>query len=338
LTHILFWSVLYAFFVLPTLSYRKDKIAYAGAYAVKLVPQILMAYGLLFVLIPHLLNKGRKWLFVLSTLVSLYLSFIIYTAIRFYYFEIAFADYYRLPEGKDFLWRISDFGYFSGNIIWFLFPAVILTSIQYYRHQQEALVLREQKKSVELDVLKNQLNPHFLFNTLNNLYVLALKKSDRTPEVIAKLSEILDYMLYRCNDTYVSLSNEVTLLKNYIALEKLRYGKRLEIEFKHDIAQEVVIAPLLLLTFLENAFKHGVSQEINTAVINMSIQAKENEIVFELVNSIASHKKESNNSARDSIGLQNVRKQLEILYPNNHLLEIKEEGKKYSVVLKLTIP
>ncbi len=292
---------------------------------------------MLFLLIPHLLSKNRKVLFGLGTIVLLYIVFIVYTTIRFYYFEVVFEGFYRVPD-KGYFWRILDFGYFSGNIIWFMFPAVILTSIQYYRHQQEALILREQKKSIELDVLKNQLNPHFLFNTMNNLYALSLKKSDQAPEVIAKLSEILDYMLYRCKDAYVSLSNEVTLLNNYISLEKVRYGKRLDIQFNHDMKQEVVIAPLLLLTFLENAFKHGVSQEINTAVIKMSILANEKEIIFELENTIASHKKDSNQSDRDSIGLQNVQKQLDILYPHSHSLEIKQNDSSYSVTLKLDNP
>jgi LytS/YehU family sensor histidine kinase len=295
-----------------------------------------MAYGTLFFLIPHFLNKNRKVFFGLGIVILLYVVFIVYTTIRFYYFEIVFEGYYRVPD-QGYLWRIAEFGYFSSNIIWFMFPTVILTSIQYYRHQKEALVLREQKKSAELDALKNQLNPHFLFNTMNNLYALSLKKSDQAPEVIAKLSEILDYMLYRCKDAYVSLNNEVTLLNNYISLEKVRYGKRLDIEFDHEIKQEVVIAPLLLLTFLENAFKHGVSQEINTAVIKMSIVANEKEILFELENTIASHKKKSNQSDRDSIGLQNVQKQLDLLYPNSYSLEIKEKNRSYSVTLKLAV-
>ena len=148
-----------------------------------------------------------------------------------------------------------------------MFPTVILTIFNYYKEQKEVANLLEKKKTNELDALKNQLNPHFLFNTLNNLYVLALKKSDKTPEVIAKLSEILDYILYRCKNAFVPLKNEINLLHNYIALEKVRYNKRVDVTFNESIENNVQIAPLLLLTFLENAFKHGVSQEINKAKI-----------------------------------------------------------------------
>jgi sensor histidine kinase YesM len=336
LGQILFWVVLYAFFVLPTLSFRDEKVAFLASYAIKLGPQMLMAYGMLYLLIPQLLNKNKKLWFALGTILLLYAVFMVYTTIRFFYFEQVFAGYYRVPE-KGYFWRIADLAYFASNVIWFLFPTVILTSIQYYRHQKEALMLREQKKSAELDALKNQLNPHFLFNTMNNLYALSLKKSDQAPEVIAKLSEMLDYMLYRCNDPYVSVASEVTLLNNYIALEKVRYGKRLEIDFAQDITQDVAIAPLLLLTFLENAFKHGVSQEVNKARIEMAIQATEEEIIFVINNTIASHKEEARREKRDSIGLKNVQKQLDLLYPNKHELTIEQTATNYEVRLKLKV-
>ena len=336
LNQIFFWVVLYAFFVLPSLNFRDEKAAFLASYAIKLGPQMIMAYGMLYLLIPQFLNKNKKVWFGLSTLLLLYLVFIVYTTIRYFYFEVVFEGYYRVPE-RGYLWRVTDLSYFASNIIWFLFPTVILTSIQYYRHQKEALILREQKKSAELAVLKNQLNPHFLFNTMNNLYALALKKSDQAPEVIAKLSEMLDYMLYRCNDQYVSVSSEVTLLNNYIALEKVRYGKRLEIAFTQKITQDVVIAPLLLLTFLENAFKHGVSQEVNKAIINMVIQSKSDEIIFEISNTISSHKEVSNQQDRDSIGLKNVQKQLDLLYPNRHRLTIDQSANDYTVKLKLNV-
>ena len=121
---------------------------------------------------------------------------------------------------------------------------------------------------MELKVLKNQLNPHFLFNTLNNLYALTLKKDDKAPEVIAKLSEILDFVLYRCNDDFVCMEKEIKLLENYISLEKLRYSEnRLAISFTKDIQENSKISPLILLTFVENAFKHGVINETEKAMI-----------------------------------------------------------------------
>ena len=167
------------------------------------------------------------------------------------------------------------------------------------------------------------------------MYALALKKSDQTPEVIAKLSEILDYILYRCNENFVYLANEVTLLKNYIDLEKVRYGKRVIVEFDHEIQGDVKIAPLLLLTFLENAFKHGVSQEINVAKIKIELSEDDNGILFQIENTTSLHKANSHHKDRAAIGLQNINKQLDLLYPNNHTLAIDEQKEKYKVTLKL---
>ena len=334
ISQLVFWFLLYLFFVSPTLGYQEDKTAYLVAYAVKLGPQMIMAYGMIYVLIPFVLNKWGKIIFGISVFVLLYLVFVMYTTLRYYGFELMFPEFYRVPRDFSYWWRITDFHYFARNIIWFLFPAVILMAVQYYRHQKEALALREQKRTAELDALKNQLNPHFLFNTLNNLYALALKKSDQTPEVIAKLSEILDYILYRCNENFVSLTNEIALLDNYIALEKIRYGKRVEVNFVHHITSDAKIAPLLLLTFLENAFKHGVSQEINVAKINIELNASEKEVMFRIENSIPRHK--TIEEDRDTIGLQNINKQLSLLYPHRYSLVTSEENGTYKANLKLT--
>ncbi|MDY8135440.1 sensor histidine kinase [Aquimarina sp. 2201CG5-10] len=206
---------------------------------------------------------------------------------------------------------------------------------EYYRHQKEVLTLKEQKKTSELEALKNQLNPHFLFNTLNNLYVLTLEKSDDAPEVIDKLSEILDYILYGCNEKFVPLTNEIKLLNNYIALEKLRYGKRLKINFEYEAGNGTNIAPLLLLTFLENAFKHGVSQETNKAFINIKLKVSNETIYFQIENTKPLLSSETNNQKRISIGLPNIKKQLNILYPNNYVLELNDNEQKFSANLNL---
>jgi LytS/YehU family sensor histidine kinase len=206
---------------------------------------------------------------------------------------------------------------------------------RFYKNQQNYLKLNEQKKIAELTALKNQLNPHFLFNTLNNLYALAIKKSDQTPEVIEKLSDILDYMLHRCNSKFVSIQKEIELIENYIALEKIRYGNRVRISFKNNSTSDSKIAPLLLLTFIENAFKHGVSQELKEAFISITISSDKNHIVFTIENSksaISVHNKD-----QQCIGLNNVQKQLGLLYGDDYSLDIKEESNTYSVHLILKV-
>jgi LytS/YehU family sensor histidine kinase len=208
-------------------------------------------------------------------------------------------------------------------------------AILFYRERQELLVLHEKKREAELNALKNQLNPHFLFNTLNSLYLLALKKSDKTVRVIENLSHILDYMLYRCDQKYVMLRDELLLINKYIELEQIRYGKRVSISFDESITGEEQIAPLLLLTFVENAFKHGVSEAIENAAITIQVENKGNKLFFELKNTKPDLQLEINE--RKSLGLSNIKKQLELLYPNKHQLNIIEKPYMYKTELELCL-
>lgn len=222
--------------------------------------------------------------------------------------------------------------------MWLVFPSIILIAIKYYQDQKDIIALKEQKKTTELNLLKHQLNPHFLFNTLNNLYALALKKSDKTPEVIAKLSEILDYILYQCKDKYVPIAKEIDLLENYIALEKVRYGNRVRVIFEKNSNQNVKIAPLILLTFVENAFKHGISQELNKGIIELDLSATTKEIIFKLKNTKPKSHQRKEDVEKHSIGMKNTQKQLNLLYPNNgYSLKINNEELSYYLELKLTV-
>lgn len=326
---------MYVFQVSTTLD-KMENMAGVDQSLFRLGLQILLAYLILYVLIPYFLNKGSRIIFIVFGLVGVYVAYVLNTAFLFYYLIPQYSEVYPFPPPTSFLQKSTNIFFYLQTIPMFTLPAIILVTLRYYKDQKEVISLREQKKSTELNALKSQLNPHFLFNTMNNLYALALKKSDQTPVVIAKLSEMLDYILYRCNDQYVPLVDEVTLLDNYIALEKLRYGKRVEVGFDHNIEAQSVIAPLLLLTFLENAFKHGVSQEIKTAQIKMSIYGNSKEIDFDIENTVASHNTSLRSSERDSIGLQNVRQQLDLLYPGKHTLAIDQNDKRYIVSLKLT--
>jgi sensor histidine kinase YesM len=313
--------------------YEKNKIFLFESVFFKFLLQIILAYTIIKLLIPYLLNKNRKFLFFACSFVLIYIAFVTYSIFKYYYlipsYPVEFAN--RPPFIlKD---RFTHFYAIIGSIPGYLLPTIILVIFNYYKQQKEIASLLDQKKTSELNALKNQLNPHFLFNTLNNLYTLALKKSDKTPEVIAKLSEILDYMLYQCKDNFVSINNEVVLLNNYISLEKVRYGKRLDVHFIHTIEHEVKIAPLLLLTLVENAFKHGVSQEIDIAKIKIKILAQSKSIIFNIENTKPKH---TLVKTREGIGLQNIRKQLELLYSNNYTLDINDNENTFSVTLKIT--
>lgn len=329
----IFWLVIYFYYVSTAWPSYTDKEALLEKLLVKTGLQILLSYAILSILIPRLLHQKRRVVFLLTSLLSVYLTYVLYTAYRCFYFDPKYPGLYKSFNFYD---RILDANFFFTEITWFLFPVAILTALKYYRDQKEVMNLREQKRITELKLLKNQLNPHFLFNTLNNLYILALKKSDKTPELIAKLSAILDYMLYHCNDRFVALTNEIKLINDYIDLEKVRYGERVVVDFDYKIEKAIEIAPLILLTFLENAFKHGVKEEVKQASIRMMLRANQEEIFFEICNSKPASKP-ANKSETASIGLQNIKRQLDFLYPQRNWLQVEDRVDAYSVSLKLKL-
>ncbi|MEM0931002.1 MAG: histidine kinase [Bacteroidota bacterium] len=194
--------------------------------------------------------------------------------------------------------------------------------------------LEKQKLSVELKALKQQTNPHFLLNTLNNLYALSRKKSENTPEVILKLSELLKFMLYGIPETFIPLSKEVELILHYIDLEKLRFGPRLKINTEISKNSDgVSIAPLLLLPLVENAFKHGVSENIGNQEISIWLKLTDaGQLFFRVINSLDKNR----TSNTKGIGLQNLRRQLELQY-KMFSLEVLPSSKDFSVELVLDL-
>ena len=308
-------------------------------YTWKVIAQAIAAYGLIYWIIPQTLNKKKYLLFIFSALSWLYLVFAFLMIFKYYYLEPKFPGFFDdwLGHKMSVPERLTSFKLIFREFSFITYPIIILGFISFNRKQQRLLKLEEEKKSMELKVLKNQLNPHFLFNTLNNLYTLTLKKDDKAPEVIAKLSEILDFVLYRCNEDYVSIEKEIALIDNYIALEKLRYNEnRLNISFIKNIQESNKISPLIILTFIENAFKHGVINETEKANIKLNLESKKEQIIFSIENT-----KPQNGitaiTTKSKIGLENVRKQLSLLYPKKHSLEIIEDQKKFFIKLKLTV-
>lgn len=337
--HLLFWLAVYSFFglsksITPFGSYR----FFYENYLLILFIEIVAAYSILYWLLPRYLNQKKYLQFAFGLLLLLFTLYAVYMAVREFYFDVRYADLYDEFAQKyltmTYVDRLLDFKTFLSKSLLFLGPTALLLMLRSYRDQQQYLKLSQQKKEAELSALKHQLNPHFLFNTLNNLYSLALKKSDKTAEVIERLSGILDYILYRCNEDFVPIANEVKLIENYLALEKVRYGQRVAIQFSNTIEDNVKIAPLLLLTFIENAFKHGVSQELKLAEILIDLRVDPHEIVFSISNTkpVASSTTASKNEA---IGLNNIKQQLDLLYPSAYDLQIDEQDDRYSVLLKL---
>lgn len=195
--------------------------------------------------------------------------------------------------------------------------------------------LANEKLIAELNFLKAQINPHFLFNTLNNLYYLAYSKSEHTTEVIAKLSQMMRYMIYDSNHPKVLLNKEIEYMQSYISLERLRLNNQIPIDFEiHGNTENVRITPLIFITFLENAFKHGVSNNNPKAWVNLSIHVTGKECVYLVKNS-----KDNGNGKNDKsgIGLQNVKRRLELSYPGQYQLTVDDKPETYSVQLNMTL-
>lgn len=208
---------------------------------------------------------------------------------------------------------------------------LIRSNIRQKKTEQEII---KKKLETELQFLKAQTNPHFLFNTLNNIYALARKKSDKTGDVVMKLSKLLRFMLYESQKKTVSIADEMQVLDDYIELEKIRYNENLKIAFNKSVDNELQqIAPLILLPFVENAFKHGISENRFSSYIHINLELKNEQLSFSCENSKAA---ETTKSETDTIGLGNIKRQLELLYPN-HLLEIKNEKNYFTVLLKINL-
>jgi len=220
----------------------------------------------------------------------------------------------------------------------FLFIMIIALSTatksiqQWQLTEQRATQAEADKASAELSFLKAQINPHFLFNTLNNIYTLSVMKDDNAPDSIMKLSNIMRYVTDDANADFVSLQSEVDCINDYIELQRLRLGKKTIIDFgASGNIESKSIAPLVLMTFVENVFKYGVSKHEESGIV-IKISATKNEIIFFCENSIFQDINENN---RTGIGLKNTRKRLEHLYPGKHLLAITNQNNLYTVNLTL---
>lgn len=337
--HILFWAIVgYFYFLIFKWNSNFPKVSLI--FTIGLLPvAILTTYLFNYLLIPKYLSQKKYALFFyfsfLTILGSSWLSFLIvfYALINILNTEASLEPATLHPELQVL----------SLNFIVFLAIAITQVKRAFYMQQEKnelektQLTTQLKLKEAELKLLKAQVHPHFLFNTLNNLYGLTLEKSDTAPQLVLQLSEILDYILYRCNAPKVKLSDDLNNIKNYIEIEKIRYSKKLKL--KADFPPEtggLKIAPLLLLPFVENAFKHGVSQFPGVAYVNIKISLNGKNLIFKIENSVIPLNNINKNEHK-GIGLFNVKKRMELLYPQKHKLTISEQPETFSVNLNLEL-
>ena len=291
----------------------------------------VVVYFNLFFLIPEYFHRKKYLKYTFFLVFSVAVISPVKTLALYVLFQGLPQIQERFVENQGFIFLSCLFVAFSSTIF------QILTDWQ--KSDVERKELEYKTTQTELNFLRSQINPHFLFNTLNNLYALTLKKSDAAPQTVLKLSEIMRYMLYECNESEVLLSQEINYLKNYIELERLRLSAafQIKLEVKGDVLNQR-IAPLLLTPFIENAFKHGINKQLSKGFIHIDLDVKDEELQLEIKNSMGDYipvefpKKKSG-----GIGLKNVERRLQILYPNKHTLLINEDIDSYNVKLNIKL-
>ncbi len=214
-----------------------------------------------------------------------------------------------------------------------LIPIPVIIALWFYEQWRWLKTLQADKGKAELALLKSQINPHFFFNTLNNLYGLTVEKSDKAPEVVMKLSDMMRYTIYEGKEDYVALEDEIDYLQNYIELHKLRYQKNVDIIFTHEVNGPYDVAPLLFIILLENAFKHGVENMTKDAYIQLDLIADSDLISFNIENNFES----AAIDYKKGIGLDNLKKRLNHMYPNQYELIIEERPPIYRATLNIDL-
>jgi two-component system LytT family sensor kinase len=224
---------------------------------------------------------------------------------------------------------------FGEGLFSVIFFGIISHTYNHFQLRKIAQQLRIEKQAAELNYLKSQTNPHFLFNTLNNIYSLARDKSDLAPESILRLSKILRFMLYETSGAYIAIEQEIKIITDYIALEQLRYDETLNVNLNYDIEDmKQALPPLLLIPLVENAFKHGVSETRNQPFIDIHLSVRNRQLVFHVRNS--SEMSTDETTVKENIGLSNLRRQLELLY-TDYKLSVKQSDSIFDAVLKINL-
>jgi len=241
---------------------------------------------------------------------------------------------YGFVLGPGFNRRIGDsLAYnFTHTSLYLLLTVALKFSIDWYEENRTLQEVKMEKLQAEVNYLRSQVNPHFLFNALNNLYALTLRKSDQAPAIVLKLSELMEYMLYESDEPFVPLEKEVRYLGNYLELERIRQGNQADIRLTvvGDM-DRCVIPPFLILPLVENAFKHGVSRAVRNAYLFVEVKSGEG-IMVTIENNKLDFREEDR---AGGIGLVNVRRRLELLYPGRHRLTIVNEAELFRVTLEL---
>lgn len=331
--HVLLW----AFYSFMPVLYALQRLSYDPSFASKStfnhpifwifvsLSSITLFYLNAFYLIPNFYKKKKPLTY------ALYLTILIFS---FILIRMAIRTWITSPENKE----LSYYFYFNA-LLPYLTIFALSTSYYFfldYQNEQKikSEILNEQLKS-ELSFLRSQISPHFMFNLMNSMVSLARKKSELLEPMLIKMSELLRYMLYEKDGNRISIEKEYNYISSYIDLQKLRFGKKLNVTFNSKLNDtEITIEPMLLIPFVENAFKHGTGI-ISNPMIDIKLETDENLLTFSVINKLSNDSFESKDKS-SGIGLTNVKRRLLLLYPHQHTLRIEKTDTEYIVELNIT--
>lgn len=327
INHLIFWTT----FLILLILIEGTEDGFLKTLRTEFINVLLYAvvvYINLLYLIPNFLQKKK----FLSYFIMLFFLVLLVTPIKMILLYFSFTGN---PIAQNSV-RSNQILFFLSNFFVIGISTIYNIIGDWANQLKEQKEIETQNMQSELKFLRSQINPHFLFNTLNNLYALTLKKSDQAPEIVLKLSEMMRYMLYECNEPKVLLSKELNYIKNYLDLERIRQRNHVEIKFEQTgNVHNQSIAPLLLITFIENCFKHGIKNMVTSGYVNLKFEVLDNEVYFLVENSKPSSLPYQEHKRPGGIGLVNVRRRLELLYPDKHDLKIEDTPNSYKVELIL---
>jgi two-component system, LytTR family, sensor kinase len=330
--NILFWVLYFLYEWLGNAAVADEYCRYLVNASVIVPTTLAASLFTVHVLVKKLYMRDKKQLFWIGLILSMFVFVMIRRSFNYYY---TYPTYY--PDAQSTM----PFLFWPKMLIEgvYIYLYVALYAMFYfikawYEQQRLAQTLQQDKVQTELELLKSQVHPHFIFNTLNNIYSLSLRQHPQTPDLIYRLSSFLDYNLYDSKTAHIPLTKELDYIYNYIELEKIRFGDRLDVSINvYDSLEGFTICPLLLMPLIENCFKHGSDAGTKTAWIRMDITTQKDWVTIKLENSICCEAKKD--QSRKGIGIENVRRRLEILFPGKHEFSMFSENHSYLVILKL---
>lgn len=336
--HLIFWGVYFTFNTLRWGSVHQDFLLSLKTNMLGFPIHMALAYFNIYYLMPRFVYTKKYATYALVVIISLFVMLLV--KFNLTYFLISTDVMPEAAETVDSLTLNYAITTMLGELYVVSFVTAIKITIDWLREHSMLHEMEKRQLSTELRFLRSQVSPHFFFNTLNNIYSLTLKKSEKAPEVILKLSELMRYLLYDTTKRSQSLQKEISCIQNYIDLEKMRFDNKLEVAIAlSGNLEQKVIPPMLLMPLIENCFKHGASKNIGKTKIGLNIDVGEKFLHFKITNTNPKNQqKEALPTRAGGIGLSNVRKRLELGYePEDYELQVQNLEESFEVYLKLNV-